>query len=668
MLFSKSLYIKNFLSFEEETLNIQVGQTTCIMGKNLTEDNQQSNGSGKSALQAAIEYSYNGSASRKVTKNKLVRRGCKEAIIIHEVFNPQSNETLRIERIIPLKGSEKVFVFLNDKEVEIATTKDANDWINNYIGVTKEDISNYFIPNEVNYVSFFNSPDTKKKELISRFSNADIVDSVFEKVQKDINTLQKDINNKEKEVDKLEGRIEQLNIDLQTELSKDYAKEKEAKINSLKSSMFDYEQEIKNNNVKLVDLRASNGFLNNNIISKRKTSLKRLELYLNDYIKSSPDFESEYDGINKDLSTLKTKEDKAEKIETEVKEDIQAANKDISSMEIVLAGKVECPKCSHEFNPKSDITIEQAKKEIKGFKEEIEEYKEDLSKVEKLLTRLGSQRIEVKHRGGEINERQIVFDKKKRKIEKVVKLVVKSIDRIKSDIDKYSKDIKEIELDNEYNEQQIEKSKKRIKEISESKDESKDKEIKKTILSIEKEISEKKEEITSIINKQESVTEWIINFKAFKTYLANKKLKVIQDMINKYLTDMNCDYKLKLEGYKQLANGKDVREKITPYIFKDGEMCDYGEFSKGERARIDFATLLTLQTLVNDNCEKGGLELLFLDEIGEGLDTEGLSSLLKSFENTGKTVFITSHVTNENIDSNILMIEKVNGISKIVKN
>jgi DNA repair exonuclease SbcCD ATPase subunit len=135
-------------------------------------------------------------------------------------------------------------------------------------------------------------------------------------------------------------------------------------------------------------------------------------------------------------------------------------------------------------------------------------------------------------------------------------------------------------------------------------------------------------------------------------------------MINKYLIDMKCDFKLKLEGYKQLRSGE-LREKITPYIYKDGEVCEHGEFSKGVRARIDAATLATFQTLINDTSKQGGLDLLMPDEIFEGLDSLGLQLLLEAFNRIGKTTQLTTHVTNESIYPHILMVEKINGISKI---
>lgn len=667
MIIPKSLYIKNFLSFEEENIEFNNGVTTCIMGRNLTEDNQASNGSGKSAFQTAIEFAYTGNVSRKVTKNKLIRRGYDEAKIVHEAFNSSKNETLRIERLLPRKGSEKVNVFINDKRVEIPTTKDANDWIINYINISKEDISNYFIPNEVNYTSFFNSPDTKKKELISRFSNADIVDDVFSKVQLDIDGKSSDVSSKERELSKLEGRLEQLHEDLETEKNIDFEKQKNDRILSINQSIEKCEKSIVYNGSKLADINASISFLRDNIIDDRKRLLLSLNTHLNDYMASSPDYDDEYKKINDSISDIQKKIDKSDVLEKETAEDIKSVQKDIDSMDLVLSGKIECPNCHHEFNPKSDVTVEEAQKNIKEYKGELQDFMSDVEKIKQLREKYVNEKDSFKSQERELSSKEKEFNKGKRRIERIINLVSESLDRFSTQLSKYDRDLKELKEDDNYNSDLIKKYNEQIEEVKSSKrNDTKQRQIEKNIKEVEESIEDVRESITRLNNEQESIKEWFINFKLFKSYLANKKLKIIQDMINKYLKDMKCDYKLKLEGYKTLANGKDIREKITPYIYQDGEMCDYGEFSKGERTRIDFATLLTLQSLVNDNCESGGLSLLFADEIGEGLDSLGLSLLLNALNETGKTILLTTHVANENIYDNVLMIEKTNGVSRIV--
>lgn len=679
MIIPLNLYIKDFLSFKEETIVFNQNETTCIMGRNLTEDSQDSNGSGKSALQSAIEFTYTGSISRKINKNKIVRRGCKEALIVHIAFNTAKQEFIQIERLIPFKGSESINIYTykdefssdSNKEkykVSIATTNDANKWIEKYVGIDKSDLSNYFFPNELTYTSFFNLSDTKAKELISRFSNADIVDSVFSEVKLKSDAKSSEIVQKERELLKIEGSLEKSQSDLEKELEKDFEAEKNCEIENKVYEIEKCNNKIDENKRKIDEISHSLSHFNNNIVEGRTASLNVFKQYLEQYRASSKDFEGEYKKINEEIEKIQQSIDKSDKLKRDVRSDISSVEVDINKMKVVLSGKITCPKCSHEFNPNANVTIEEANEKLKSFQEELDGFKTDLSSIETLQKKYEETKISTKDKTKVIDEEQRKFERRDKKIWKVVKLISTSIDNFTSKIDSYNRQLSELDKDNKFQKEMITKYEEQIEEIKKStKDDKREKEIKQEIKSFNEQIEKINEEIKILVQEQESINEWNINFKLFKSYLANKKLKIIQDMINKFLQEMKCDYRLKLEGFKTLANGE-TREKITPYIFKDGEICDYGEFSKGERARIDFATLLTLQTLVNDSCETGGLQFIAMDETLEGLDVSGLSSILKSAKNTKKTVYITSHITNESIHENILMIEKVNGISRIVKN
>jgi DNA repair protein SbcC/Rad50 len=135
-----------------------------------------------------------------------------------------------------------------------------------------------------------------------------------------------------------------------------------------------------------------------------------------------------------------------------------------------------------------------------------------------------------------------------------------------------------------------------------------------------------------------------------------------------YLEKMRCNLSVKLEGYKVNKDGS-IREKVTPIILRDGEQegsGSYRKFSGGERAKIDFAMIVALQTLINNNCENSGLDLLWIDEVTESLDGRGLENLIESVRDLGKTILVTSHVTHESHHDNILTIEKVNGKSRIL--
>jgi hypothetical protein len=216
------------------------------------------------------------------------------------------------------------------------------------------------------------------------------------------------------------------------------------------------------------------------------------------------------------------------------------------------------------------------------------------------------------------------------------------------------------DLINSYNE--------KIDGIDELDDDYKEKDIKEGIASTSKEINLKTKEIYRLKVERDNLNVWVFRFAKFKSYLANKSLVIIQGYANKYLQEMKTNLGLKLEGFKENADGS-IREKITPKILRNGEVKRSGNFKKcssGERAKIDFAVILAVQNLINLSAKSGGVDILWTDEEPSGLDSVGLENITESVGNIGKTCLITSHVNHEKNYSNIITIEKVGDVSKII--
>lgn len=155
-------------------------------------------------------------------------------------------------------------------------------------------------------------------------------------------------------------------------------------------------------------------------------------------------------------------------------------------------------------------------------------------------------------------------------------------------------------------------------------------------------------------------------FVQFKGYLANTKINALSAMMNRVLEDLGSDLRVNLSGYTQLKSGG-VREKISASITRDG--IDVGSFAKcsaGEAARINLASLLAMQRLVNGNAGFGkGLEFLVLDEILEAVDESGLASIFEALNGLGVTALVVSHgLINEGYPHK-LIITKSNGESRI---
>lgn len=156
------------------------------------------------------------------------------------------------------------------------------------------------------------------------------------------------------------------------------------------------------------------------------------------------------------------------------------------------------------------------------------------------------------------------------------------------------------------------------------------------------------------------------HFIQFKTYLANTKIEALAQVTNDFLENIGSDIRICFSGYTVLKTGK-VREKISISLLRDGMDCgSFGKFSAGEAARVNLATILAMQTLVNGNCEEDkGLDLLVLDEILEAVDEAGLSSMFAALNRLGITALVVSHGNVAEGYPYKLLITKENGESKI---
>lgn len=155
-------------------------------------------------------------------------------------------------------------------------------------------------------------------------------------------------------------------------------------------------------------------------------------------------------------------------------------------------------------------------------------------------------------------------------------------------------------------------------------------------------------------------------FVQFKTYLANTKIEALGRITNEFLIGIGSDIRIRFDGYTVLKSGK-VREKISVSLLRDGVDCgSFGKFSAGEAARVNLATILAMQKLVNANCDDGkGLDLLVLDEILEAVDEAGLASMFEALNALGGTVLVVSHGNVAEGYRHKLVIVKEHGESRI---
>jgi DNA repair exonuclease SbcCD ATPase subunit len=152
-------------------------------------------------------------------------------------------------------------------------------------------------------------------------------------------------------------------------------------------------------------------------------------------------------------------------------------------------------------------------------------------------------------------------------------------------------------------------------------------------------LEESKNQLTTIKEEQECLraAAMLLKDNGIKTRIIKRYLPVMNDLINKYLQNMDF--------YVNFTLDENFEETIKSR-YRDS--FSYESFSEGEKARIDIALLLTWRAVAKLK-NSVDTNLLILDEIFDGsLDTNGSSELgwiLKNFDDN-TNVFVISHREN----------------------
>lgn len=657
-----SLNVSNFLSFRELKYDFQTGPVL-IVGENRTDEGQENNGSGKTSIQSAIEMCVLDYTSRKKVRSAdLIRRGEKKAELILSLKCPVRGEILTIRRVLNFKGSNELYLTLNEKPVSFATINDGDGFIIEWIGISKEDISNYYIVNKERFQSFFSSSNTQKLQLIGRFSNTSFMESVEKEMKEGVESVKKEIEVVEAERLRTEGSIETIKVEIENEDSDTFEAEKKVKV----SSFNEHIEELRNC---IVDFRHEKDGFHENIrvatdeIGEMNKNLLIVKEKLNSFKENN--FEDRALII---LNEIKRRDTARELTEIELREynnlSNQANNK-IAEITLLLKGVIKCPKCGFRFSPsdttidpqslekreaelresvdQANILIDDTRKTLKAINDEIElfknkrreveresaEYYRHISDIRREISRIEENIIKKESSVKNSNEQIILYDRR-------IKVCEAEISEIMNKIDEVEK--------SEWNNQRLLSLQEKLEGL-------------KGVA----QVSERK--VLDLREALDNITGWIFKMKEFKMYLSNIGIKKIQQYCNGVLEDMESDLKVKIDGFKMKADGT-IKEEITPSIIRN-DTIDFGSFSGGERGRLEYSMILAQQRIINETNPYGGLGFLFADEIAEGIDSLGLKLIARSLSKFNFPILITTHVMNQSVGLKILKVIKENNISRI---
>lgn len=690
-----SLEIKNVISYKHSLYLFRQGEAIIIVGENLDDSSQKSNGSGKSGFVESLALAFIGTSVRNVRVRELINDDADFAEVELVLTNEATNKDLRIWRKIYANTKPAMCrVWKGEVEVQKSSINEYNDFIFQEIGISKEDFLNFYLMTSENYNPFLKVGDVKKKEIINRFSGADSIDRAFPFIAADVASLTAEkvvlsnnlIAAQSKALAYAE-QIESIQASLLPEALEAQRIKKQEEIDSLQKKIADSDEnrsvidrQLKQAEKDLRDYDAVEQIrLLTLQIESAQTQRAALQVQKKEYEqeltlieeKFRPDYEvivQKEKGIQQQIKDINTSINEFELFQVELNHQLE--------------GMIECPNChSHfllqdeEFSEERTRTVlSEVVNDLKSLTEEVQVLKNTLNvEIPRLYKKYNDEKLKAQQ---DINDKiQSVLSDSTKLSQSISALTSQqtSIQQresaLKATVWKYSSDLQSVDAQNARLLAQRSICEQEYDEIGSSDRKSEIEAIEQEIIGLFKEQDKWKKQIEAKDNEITATKVWEENFKSFKSHIANQSIANIADYSNLFLQLMNSNLSIEIDGYKTLATGK-VKENITTKVLRNGfDAGSYGKCSGGERGRIDFAVILAIQELININCPpNAGLDLLIVDEIMDQLDPTGLESIIMSAQNLSRTIAIISQNEINALKEHTVIMRKENKVTTIINN
>ena len=652
----KELKLENFMSHKDSILPLPEKEAHMIIGVNNDDEGQESNGSGKSVANEAIALAITGTALRKVKDCDLIYYGEETSTVSLSLFNQMSSKEMVITRTLFSKKSKSsvLEVFLDGEKVNtFPTVKDGNSWLIDQIGVTREDLLNYYLVSERS-ASFFTTSDGNKKKIVARFSNTDVLLPIKEQIKEEGKRLVEVRGGLELQLERLQERKTVYEEQLTNASTEDAEKIKQGRIDMIQRSIDDYTARVEENEKGIKS-------------HKEQIPIHQEELAL---IKKELDEVPEPEDHTADIEEYQEIVDEMKKVAAACTTNIFQSRKDLreaegfkAAMEASLEASIECPECTHKFVLRDDdfnfeevkSSIEEVDVVITAFGDDIQDQDDKRSEADEVISDANQGISDLRV---EMNKSEAA----RSKIERRISQKQWTIDDYNDRINRCTAIVEEVTL-------KVEEAKGKIEEVKEEKVKDPSIEINKTIAVVDGQIKDKEEEIDSAKDYIVKANEFEAIFTKFMTHLSNKAIRSIETRVNSYLEEMDSNLSVQFEGYKVLSTGK-IRENISIVVLRNGiPEAFFDNYSKGERGRINVAGILALNDLLNSSSQLGcGLDFVCLDEAMDGIDSLGVGSVMKAINTLGQPILAVSHIEPKEPFQNTIYCIKEKGISKFETN
>jgi len=616
----KKVTLQNFFSFgpNTEELDLSKPGLYLINGEN---------GSGKSSIFDAVTFALFGQVTKKITLPEIVNEKSDQDCKVTLEFQV-GKDTYYIERYRKhRKYYDDAYLFKNGKDKEHLISKsnktDTQELIESIIKFNYKSFVNAVMMSQESVSSFIDADPAKKKEIIENILQINVMTKYHWIAQRKRQQLGKDIELLDRETLQMENNLGGVKQSM-TDYVKSCKKQKteaEAKIEKFKLQL----QEIENTDIEdeLKKIKTSQR------LAKEIEQKHISEQSLQDKIKT---FKREYENIESTkieyLSFIDTNSSMIKKNESEIKR-IQKSHETLSlQVEEVKSNPEKCPLCKNEINEHDHRMWVQEKQE------ELSHIQDNINEKERQQESL---RSKIKEWQDKIEEVDIALQETNSKIAK-----------IKQEIDLLQKEIKNIEIPKTMDEAELKELESKKKELEIKIQELKTKEfidisylesLEKQARNIEEEYKKNKKDLKEK-QKKYLIMEW------WEQSFSSKKKSMKSWCINNIVGYFNARIKFYMDrffdGQIQVQMDNELNESITR---KDKDRT-FGQFSGGQKRRLNLSILFALNSLVKANISTK-INIMFLDEIlSNYLDDKGVSTvleLLEEMKDQGETAFIVEH-------------------------
>ncbi|WCS69734.1 hypothetical protein Goe25_01060 [Bacillus phage vB_BsuM-Goe25] len=623
----KKLTAKNFLSFEELTLNLDNRGIVLVEGNNLTSNKFKSNGSGKSSLLEPIVYALYDTTSKGIKADEVINNkvGKNTAVILEGV---KGEDTYRIERYRKhTKNKNKVKLFINDKEVTEKSASETNKAIQKIIGIDYNTFINSIMFSQGNGAGRFAiATDKEKKEILENLVHLDIYAQAQGVAKERLKAKEDEIREREQERARLDWEFERI---------EGLEQQDQANFENTKNMILQEHKSIRAN-YEAMDAYIRENFAAVEELQNRSDQLQQQRDNSQNFNVSAHIMEA----VNTVRKELTDKKSQLQQYEYQ-KNDLVGKYKKLQS-------NTHCPVCGNELD------TAHREKEMATIKEQLKNVLIAMNPLQGEVETLEAKLQEVSNKYQEEKAKQD-------EINKNYQLIVQEISQCENQVKAYYDTIQAFK--NKINASQSTVDK--LSAIPEPKPRDNERKVVKEKIKAfqEEELKLQKEKL-----QLEDVVKVFSN-SGVKSHVLDLITPFLNERANKHLATLSGpDMEVKFSTQTRNKDGS-VADKFDIQLINSVGGENYKSNSEGEKKRADLAISLAIQDLVMGRGEPP-TNFIVYDEVFDALDSvgsENVVTLLRERVNTVGTIFVITHSEHlKPLFENVITVTKdKNGVSTL---